>query len=212
MSNESSYWMNLINIDNKNIIHYLIVGVVIVYIWFLSDISVKYIIPFIILVAYIILKQDFIYNKEKLIADKLLSIENNILKNKYEVLNKDKKMILFLEEIKIYHIYNPKLFKNFLESIEYFYIKRDIIRLNIVLELYQSFVFTIPINFSKDLYINLFKLKDILVSALDDTKAEMQIYIPDTYTIIDKNYGNYIELDTNYNNLINLNNNIKANL
>ena len=92
----NSIW-RLLNFDKGDIFIYLISGTLLVYIWKKSNISVAYLLPFIIFVGFIYLRQDY-YHKINLESEHLIEkIKINILKDGYPQISKNN----FLERLRI---------------------------------------------------------------------------------------------------------------
>jgi len=181
--------MDLLNFNKNDIFYYLITGTILFYISYISDISVKYVIPLIIFLLIIYFRQTIKLDKEKFIDNILIDIKNKILKNDYKYLNDDNDILYFLNDIIIYNKYSPIVFKDLLEVLNKYYEKKDVYNLLLVLNIFDRFIYALPIELSKDFYLNINKLKSILYINLDNQqykRVEMQSYIP--YNIY--NYDN----------------------
>ena len=110
---KNSIW-RLLKFDKGDIFAYLIFGTVLIYIWTISNIKSMYLLPFIIFIGFLYLRQDY-YHKIDIQSDHILEdIKIKVLGNKYPNISKNDKMLLFLNSIYIYHKYNPVIFNDFL--------------------------------------------------------------------------------------------------
>ena len=169
------YLQQILSFDKGDIFFYIITGTILFYIWFESQISINYLIPFIILLMIIFYRQDYLHNENIIIDHKLKDINEHIL--------------YFLEDIKIYNKYNSNNFNDLLDILNKFYKNKTINELYLVLEIFSRFIYTIPLEMSKDYYIKINKLNKILYNNIKPNKlnkVEMQSYIP--YNFIKENY------------------------
>ena len=189
---EDKKW-KLLKFDKGDIMFYLIFGVILIYIWQLSNISINYFFPFIILCIVIYLRQYYLHNIDLKIDHKLSDIKNTILKNnllKYNTIENNAEILYFLNDIKKYKTYNNKNFILLLDLLNKFYLNNDIYYLHLILNNYDNFIYSLPLELSKDHYLNKIKLSKILYKNLKNPKykmVEMQSYIPSNF---DNNYIN----------------------
>jgi len=180
---EKTYLENLLKFDKGDVVHYLFCAVILFYIWYISNINIKYLFPFFILALYIFYRQDLLHNLDLSIDHKLRNIINKILENNYFHIN-NPDILYFLDDIKIYKKYNPENFIDLLEILNKYYKTINIYNLDLVLQIFNRFIYSLPLELSKDFYLNINRLKKILnKSILSDkyTKIEMQSYIPYNY-------------------------------
>ena len=192
MHNDTTYLHKILSFDKGDIFYYIIIGTFLFYIWFESQISINYLLPFIILLMIIYYRQDYLHNIDLTIDHKLKKIVNNLLQNNYKYLQNHSEILYFLNDIEIYKKYNLNNFNNLLDILNKFYKVKKINELFLVLEVFNRFIYALPIELSKDFYININKLNKILYEhiKLDKLiKVEMQSYIP--YNMIVEKY-NYI--------------------
>ena len=171
---------------------YLIFGVMLIYIWQRSNISINYYFPFIILCIVIYLRQDYLHNIDLKIDHKLSDIKNTILKDKkYNAIENNSEILYWLNDIKKYRTYNNKNFILLLDLLNKFYLNNDIYYLHLILNNYDNFIYSLPLELSEDHYLNKIKLSKILYKNLKNPKykmVEMQSYIPSNF---DDNYINH---------------------
>jgi hypothetical protein len=162
----------MINITLQESYNYIIIGLVLSYIWYIYDISIRYLIPFLILIIVIIVDQ---YNK---ISSSSNNKHNPILPESNDILK-------FLDDIiKLnFNKYNPQVYKELIKSLNKFYNKPDIYYLHIIINIFNSFIYSLPIEYDEILNIKVNELKKILLSKLEEIPIkykhiEMQQYIP----------------------------------
>jgi len=175
--------------DKVNILFYLIVGVILIYIWKRSNISINYFFPFIILLMIVYIRQLYLYKNKINASNNLEKIKNKILKENYNNLKNNREILYWLDDIYIYIIYNSTNFKLFLDLLNKFYSNNDIYYLHLCLKSYDQFFLSLPINLAKNNYIKKLELIKILKTNLKDPKykmIEMQSYIP--YNFITDNF------------------------
>jgi hypothetical protein len=103
----------LLKFDKGDIMFYLIFGVILIYIWRESKISINYFFPFIILCIIVYFRQDYLHHIDLKIDHKLLDIKNTILKdNNYISIEKNPEILYWLNNIYIYKTYNIIYNKN----------------------------------------------------------------------------------------------------
>ena len=189
---EDKKW-KLLKFDKGDIMFYLIFGVILIYIWQRSNISINYYFPFIILCIVIYLRQDYLHNIDLKIDHKLTDIKNTILKDKYNAIKNNSEILYWLNSIYIYKTYNSKIFNTLLDLLNKFYLNNDIYYLHLCLNNYDNFIYSLPLELSQDHYLNKIELKKILYKNLKNPKykmVEMQSYIPSNF---DDNYiHNYL--------------------
>lgn len=187
---KSGIW-KLLNFDKGDIFIYLIFGVGLVYIWKTSNISSMYIIPFLLLGLFIYLRQDYLHRTNLEIDHKLQDIKINLLKNKYLNISKDSNLLLFLDSIIIYKNYSPKVFFEFLDICEKYYINPDIYNFIKCTDKFDSFDHLLPIQLLKTHYLKKKELVNITRRILKEPKrkmVEMQSFIP--FNLTDNNLYN----------------------
>jgi len=184
----------LLKFDKGDIMFYLIFGVILIYIWRESKISINYFFPFIILCIIIYFRQDYLHHIDLKIDHKLLDIKNTILKdNNYISIEKNPEILYWLNNIYIYKTYNSNNFKILLNLLNKFYSNNDIYYLHLSLKSYDDFIYSLPIELSENHYLNKLELKKILYKNLKSPKykmVEMQSYIP--YNFENDYFNNYI--------------------
>jgi hypothetical protein len=184
----------LLKFDKGDIMFYLIFGVILIYIWQRSNISINYYFPFIILCIVIYLRQDYLHNIDLKVDHKLLDIRNTILKDTiYNSIENNSEILYWLNSIYIYKIYNSQNFKLLLDLLNKFYLNNDIYYLHLCLNNYDNFIYSLPIELSKDHYLKKIELKKILYKNLKNSKykmVEMQSYIPSNFN--DNYINNYL--------------------
>ena len=190
---EDKKW-KLLKFDKGDIMFYLIFGVILIYIWQQSKISINYFFPFIILCIIIYFRQDYLHHIDLKIDHKLLDIKNTILKdNNYISIEKNPEILYWLNNIYIYKTYNSNNFKILLNLLNKFYSNNDIYYLHLSLKSYDDFIYSLPIELSENHYLNKLELKKILYKNLKSPKykmVEMQSYIP--YNFENDYFNNYI--------------------
>lgn len=188
---ENKKW-KLLKFDKGDIMFYLIFGVILIYIWQQSKISINYFFPFIILCIVVYLRQDYLHNINLKVEHKLSDIRNTILKEKkYNAIENNSEILYWLNSIYIYKTYNNKNFKILLDLLNKFYLNNDIYYLHLCLNNYDNFIYSLPLELTKDHYLKKIEIKKILYKNLKNPKykmVEMQSYIPSNF---DKNYINY---------------------
>lgn len=188
---EDKKW-KLLKFDKGDIMFYLIFGVILIYIWQRSNISINYYFPFIILCIVIYLRQDYYHNINLKVDHKLTDIRNTILKDtKYNSIENNSEILYWLNDIYIYKIYNSKNYKLLIDLLNKFYLNNDIYYLHLCLNNYDNFIYSLPLELSKDHYLKKIELKKILYKNLKNPKykmVEMQSYIPSNF---DDNYINH---------------------
>ena len=189
---EDKIW-KLLKFDKGDIMFYLIFGVILIYIWQQSNISINYFFPFSILCIIIYLRQDYLHNLNLQVDHKLLDIKKTILKDNYRYLEKSPEILYLLNDIYIYKTYNPHNFKTFLNLLNKFYSNNDIYYLHLCLKTYDDFIYSLPIELSENHYLNKLEFKKILYKNLKNQKykmVEMQSYIP--YNFYNDYFNNYL--------------------
>ena len=185
----SSLW-KILSFKKENILLYLIFGVILTYIWKISNISINYIFPFIILCMIIFLKQYYLYSIELEKDRNLLGMQKILLDGKYNELEGNDKILYWLNDIYIYNTYNPTNFILLLKTLNKFYLTRDIYTLHLSLKTYENFIYSLPIEILKDHYLHKIKLINILYKQINNPKRnmiEMQTLIPYNFDINDYN-------------------------
>ena len=190
---EDKKW-KLLKFDKGDIMFYLIFGVILIYIWQRSNISINYYFPFIILCIVIYLRQDYLHIIDLKVDHKLSDFKNTILKDKkYNAIENNSEILYWLNDIKKYRTYNNKNFILLLDLLNKFYLNNDIYYLHLCLNNYDNFIYSLPLELSEDHYLNKIKLSKILYKNLKNPKykmVEMQSYIPSNF---DDNYiHNYL--------------------
>jgi hypothetical protein len=190
---EDKKW-KLLKFDKGDIMFYLIFGVILIYIWQRSNISINYYFPFIILCIVIYLRQDYYHNIDLKIDHKLVDIKNIILKdNNYKNIENNAEILYWLNNIYIYKTYNSNNFKILLNLLNKFYSNNDIYYLHLCLKTYNDFIYSLPIELSENHYLNKLEFKKILYKNLKNQKykmVEMQSYIP--YNFYNDYFNNYL--------------------
>jgi len=184
----NSIW-KLLHFDKGDVFIYLIAGTVLVYIWKTSNISSAYLLPFIIFIGFIYLRQDY-YHQINLELDHLIEqIKINILKDRYPQISKNNELILFINSIVVYKKLNPPVFVDFLNICEEYLVKKDIHIYFKCIDTFERFIYSIPINMSKEHYLKKKELANILKNLILEPKrkmVEMQSFIP-------YNFYNYVK-------------------
>ena len=181
----------LLNFDKGDILFYLIAGVILLYIWKISNISINLIFPFIILCIIIYLRQDYLHIIDLKIDHKLIEIKNTILKKKYKYLENNSEILYWLNDIFIYKRYNSLNFKTLIDLLNKFYSNNDIYYLHLCMKTFENFEFSLPIQIFKNHYLKKLELKKILYKNLKNPKykmIEMQSYIPFNFFNDEFNY------------------------
>ena len=189
MHYDTSYIQQILSFDKGDIFFYIIIGTILFYIWFESQISINYLLPFIILLMIMLYRQDYLHNVDLTIDHKLKDINEHILNNDYIYLQNNSEILYFLEEIMIYKKYNKDNYKDLLEILNIFYKRKSIDELYLVLEIFSRFIYTLPLELSKDFYKKINKLNKILYENIKSNKlktVEMESYIP--YNFIKEKY------------------------
>jgi hypothetical protein len=185
--NQNSIW-RLLKFDKGDIFIYLIVGVVLVYIWKVSDISSALLLPFIIFLIFVYLRQDY-YHKINLESQHLVEkIKINILNGRYPEILKNNELILFINSLSTYKKLNPDVFNDFLNKCEKFLQKKDIYIYIECIDTFEKFIYSLPVQMLKDHYLKKKELVNILKNLISEPKrkmVEMQTFIP-------YNFYNYI--------------------
>jgi hypothetical protein len=188
---EDKIW-KLLKFDKGDIMFYLIFGVILIYIWQRSNISINYYLPFIILCIVIYLRQDYLHIIDLKVDHKLSDFKNTILKDKkYNAIENNSEILYWLNDIKKYRTYNNKNFILLLDLLNKFYLNNDIYYLHLCLNNYDNFIYSLPLELVEDHYLNKIKLSKILYKNLKNPKykmVEMQSYIPSNF---DDNYINH---------------------
>jgi hypothetical protein len=190
MENSNSNLWKILSFDKNDIFLYIIFSTVIIYIWKISNISINYLFPFIILCMIIYLKQLYLYEIDIYNESKLLHIKNFISKLQLNELV-DNDIINILNKIFIYNTYNPTNYNLLLKTLNKFNSTHDIYTLHLCLKTYENFIYSLPIEALKDHYLNKVELTNILYRKLNDPKnkmIEMQSLIPYNFDINDYNY------------------------
>lgn len=184
----NSIW-RLLNFDKGDIFIYLIAGTVLVYVWTVSKISSALLLPFIIFVSFVYLRQDY-YHKINLESEHLIEkIKQTILKYNYPQISKNNELILFIHSILVYKKLSPPVFDDFLAICEKFLVKKDIHIYFECINVFEKFIYSIPINMSKEHYLKKKELSNILRNLIVEPKrkmVEMQAFVP-------YNFYNYIK-------------------
>ena len=186
MHYDTSYIQQILSFDKGDIFFYIIIGTILFYIWFESQISINYLMPFLILLMIILYRQNYLHNVNLSIDHKIREINDYILNNEYRYLQNNSEILYFLENIKIYKKYNPNNFYDLLDILNKFYKVKKIDELYLVLEVFNRFIYTLPIELSKDFYYEINKLNKILYNNIKSNKVnkiEMQSYIPYNFII-----------------------------
>ena len=92
----TSYLQQILSFNKGDIFFYIITGTILFYIWFESQISINYLIPFIILLMIIFYRQDYLNNVNITIDHKLKDINEHILNNEYKYLQNNSDILYFL--------------------------------------------------------------------------------------------------------------------
>ena len=180
MEKDIGIW-KILNFDKGDIFTYLVFGVGIVYVWKISDISSMYILPIVLLGIFIYLRQDYLHRINIELDHKLNEIKLNLLQNKYLNMSKDNKMLMFLDSIAIYKKYSPRVFFEFLDVCERYYLKPDIYNFIDCVDKFESFNHLIPIQMLKSHFYFKKEMVNIIKKILKEPKrkmVEMQSFIP----------------------------------
>jgi hypothetical protein len=169
----------MIKISKDEIFNYLIISIVIFYIFYISDISINYLFGFIIISIIIYYIE---YNKsitKGIYNERLSNINKNLLHHKYKYIEKNIDIMYLLDEIKIFNKYNPDNFALLLKELDIFYKNKEKDNYFIVEEIYENFIYSIPIDIVKYFYINKIKLKNIM-----NINVQNGNYLPHNYNSI----------------------------
>jgi len=176
----NSIW-GLLNFDKGDILVYLITGTVLVYIWKISNISAAYLLPFIIFIGFMYLRQDY-YHKVNLESEHLIEkIRINILKDAYPHISKNSELMLFINSVIVYRKLNPEVFIDFLDICEKYLLEKEIYSYLECINVFEKFIYSIPIQMSKEHYLKKKELTNILKNLVKEPKrkmVEMQTFIP----------------------------------
>jgi hypothetical protein len=181
----------LLKFDKGDVFFYLITGVILLYIWKISNISINLIFPFIILCIIIYFRQDYLHIIDLKIDHKLEEIKNTILKENYTYLENNSELLYWLNDILIYKRYNSLNFSTLLDLLNKFYSNNDIYYLHLCIKTFENFEFSLPIQIFKTHYLKKLELKKILYKNLKNPKykmVEMQSYIPFNFFNDEFNY------------------------
>jgi hypothetical protein len=185
----SNYIWELLNFDKGDIFAYLIAGTILVYVWKISNISAAYLLPFIIFIGIMYLKQDY-YHKINLESEHLIEkIRINILKDDYPNISKNSELMLFINSVIVYKELNPEVFVDFLDICEKYLLEKDIYSYLECIDLFEQFIYSIPIQMLKEHYLKKKELTNILKNLIKEPKrkmVEMQTFIP-------YNFYNYVK-------------------
>ncbi len=184
----NSIW-RLLNFDKGDVFIYLIAGTILVYVWKTSNISSAYLLPFIIFLGFVYLRQDY-FHKINLESEHLIEkIKQNILKSNYPQISKNNELILFINSILIYKKLNPPVFDEFLDICEKFLLKKDIDIYLECINVFERFIYSIPIQMLKEHYLKKKELSNILKNLIKEPNrkmVEMQAFVP-------YNFYNYVK-------------------
>jgi len=176
----------LLVFDRNDIFVYLIFGIGLIYIWKISNISSAYLLPFIIFIGFLYLRQDYYHKIHIEIDHKLEEIKKNILNNKYPFISSNSKMLIFLDSINLYSKYNPEIYRDFIEICEKYFKTKDIYIYIKCIDKFESFILALPIQQLKNHYLKKKEIVNILKQILTEPKrkmVEMQSFIP--YDVVD---------------------------
>ena len=177
---KNSIW-RLLKFDKKDIFVYLVAGVVLVYVWKISEISAAYLLPFIIFGIFVYLRQDY-YHKINLETEHLIEkIKKTILKDGYPQISKNNELVLFINSVVVYKKLNPVLYSDFLDICEKFMFRKDIYNYLECIDMFDNFIYSIPLQMSKEHYLKKKELRNILKNLITEPKrkmVEMQSFIP----------------------------------
>jgi len=176
----------LLVFNRSDIFIYLLFGIGLIYIWKISNISSAYLLPFIIFIGFIYLRQDYFHKINIETNYKLEEIKKNILNNKYPFISSNPKMLIFLDSIHLYSKYNPQNYKDFIEICEKYFKTKDIYIYLKCIDRYDNLILSLPIQILKNHYLKKKELVHILKQILSEPKrkmVEMQSFIP--YNAID---------------------------
>jgi hypothetical protein len=176
----NSIW-RLLRFDKGDIFIYLVFGIILIYVWKISNISAAFILPFIIFIGFMYLRQDY-YHRVNLESEHLIEkIKINILKDSYPQISNNSELMLFINSIIIYKKLNPEIFNNFLDICEKYLLKKDIYSYLECIDVFEKFTYSITINMSKEHYLKKKELVNILKNFIKEPKrkmVEMQSFIP----------------------------------
>jgi hypothetical protein len=178
------------NLTNSELLIYLSYGVTLMYIWYISQIKIHYIFPFLILLLIIVHQEK---NKTETFTGNKLRI-NNIIKElydeKYDYLETEE-IVLFIETLKPIRIHNTPFFNTFLNDMNIYFRKLNMSSLLNVMNTFEALYFTIPMELTDFYTDRITSLKDLLFKYLveEDKKIiEMQSYLPYDYIHDNFNY------------------------
>lgn len=163
---DKTYLQQILKFNKEDIYFYIIFGTIIFYIFHIYQISINYLLPFIIFCFIIYYRQDYLQNTNLQDNNKLKEINNNILHNNFLYLQNNQSILYFLDDIKIYKKYNSQNFQDLLEILNKYYKLQNIDTLVETLDIFNRFIYALPIQLVKDFYINLNRLRDILYKNL----------------------------------------------
>ena len=196
MSNKSqinNYINEILSYNKNTIIFYLCIGTFLFYIWYLSNISINYLFPFILLLLIFVIKQNNVYNTRMNSNNKLETILKTIINNNYIYIPHTTDILNFLNDISIYKKYNSDNFTDLLEQLNKYYKYNTLDHLLITLEIFNRFIYSLPIEKTYNLNIQAQNLKNILYKTLKKNKynrVEMQSYIPNNFYNNNNNNNN----------------------
>lgn len=185
--NNTNIW-NLLQFDKGDIFFYLVSGVILMYIWKDSNISINYWFPFVLLCIIIYLRQDWLHRIDLQQDHKLKDIKNQILANKYNMIEEKLEILYFLDSIKIYKKYNNKTFEILLNGLNKYYIQSDVSNLKYCMDVYDSMIYSLPQELANDHYIKKNELLTILklnlknhIDPILESNIHDQMYITHRY-------------------------------
>lgn len=170
-----------IELNNEDILFYIGILTVLMFIWYSSQINIKYIFPFLIF-CFI-----FYYYENKKLNDEMIKHEllndEYIINGNYKYLVDDD-ILYFINSVKNMREYNDDTFKDFLHVLNEYYKDRIIDKLLVVMNKFEKLYYSIPLEMT-DLFVekqNELKklLKNVLIQ-YDINRVEMQSYLPATY-------------------------------
>jgi hypothetical protein len=177
-----------IKLNNKDILFYIAIMTTLSFIWYSSKIKLQYIFPFVIfciIFYYFEMKKIEIIEQKKIVNQELKA---ELFVKEYKYL-KDNDILHFIDGLREIREYNIPVFNELLHVIDVFYRDRNIENLLIIVEIYESMYYSIPVDLTYVYMEKLIELKRLLKSHLiekDRKMVEMQSFIPATYT--SKNY------------------------
>jgi hypothetical protein len=170
------------NLTNKELLKYLFYLVLLLYIWKVAKIKLKYIFPFLIfLMIFLYIEQNKKEDNTHFDA-KIANIIEELYDEKYENLY-DEEIVLFIDTLRPIRTFNIPVFNLFLSEMNVYMTARDIDNLLKTMNTFESLYFVIPVELT-DFYTERFKALGVLLHGRlieQKSRVEMQSYLPYDY-------------------------------